>query len=111
MSDCHCYHPPFDYRDFTSTPVGIDETEGRFGEVSIETCLNCGTKWLRYFVEYEAFTASGRWFRGLITDAEIARITPERAVPFLEQIPWHLVGGSYFQSQGERRSGKIRAGL
>ena len=109
--DCTCYRPPFDYRDFTSASIGIDETKGRFGDVSIETCLKCGTKWLRYFVEYEAFTASGRWFRAPIMDAEVATITPESAVALLEQKEWHFVGGSYFRTQGERRSGAIRADL
>ncbi len=44
------------YRD-----VGVDETEGKFADVSVRRCDRCGRLWLCYFVEYEAFTASGRW--------------------------------------------------
>lgn len=64
--DCPCMNPPFDYRDYDEKYIGRDEIKGRFGSVTIETCKNCGVLWLHYFVEYEAFTASGRWSRGLI---------------------------------------------
>ena len=86
-------------------------TNGRYGEVTLLTCVHCGTKWLHYLVEYEAFTASGRWFRAPISEEAIATITPEQAVPFLEQQPWHFLGGSYFRSRGRRSSGAIRAEL
>jgi hypothetical protein len=111
MSDCLCFRPPFDYRDYVSEPVGIDMTNQRFGEVSIQTCKRCGTKWLHYLVEYEAFTTSGRWFRGLISEEALAAITPSGAIPYLEQLPWYFMGGSYFHSRGRRSSGKIHADL
>jgi hypothetical protein len=106
---CRCYSPPFRQNDFLSTPLGIDKTNGRFGEVSVETCAHCGKTWLRYVVEYEAFTASGRWFRGPISQAEIAGLSPEEAVPFLERLSWHFKGGDYFSSSGQRCSGAVRA--
>jgi hypothetical protein len=111
MSECRCHNPPFDYRGFVSTPIGIDMTNGRYGEVSSKKCVLCGTKWLHYFVEYEAFTASSRWFQALISDEALATLTPEQAVPFLEQQPWYFLGGSYFQSRGQRSTGKVRADL
>jgi hypothetical protein len=111
MSDCRCFNPPFNYRDYDESPVGVDTTNGRYGRVTLKTCKHCGTKWLHYFVEYEAFTASGRWFCGLISDAAAATITPDSAIAYLEQLPWHFVGGSYYQSQGMRASGAIRADL
>ncbi|MEZ5728020.1 MAG: hypothetical protein R3E48_08570 [Burkholderiaceae bacterium] len=111
MSDCRCYNPPFDYRDFTSVPIGIDKTNGRHGEVSEETCRLCGTKWLHYLVEYEAFTAAGRWFRAPISDDALATLTPEQSVPFIEQQPWHFRGGSYFGSRGRRASGAVYADM
>lgn len=110
MSECRCYSPPFDCA-FVSTPIGIDMTNGRYGEVSCETCALCGTKWLHYFVEYEAFTASGRWFRAPISDEALATLAPEQAVAFLEQQPWHFLGGSYYQSRGQRSTRAIRADL
>jgi hypothetical protein len=94
-----------------TTPRGIDATNGRFGEVSVEKCIHCGTSWLRYFVEYEAFTASGRWFRGLMSEKAVALVSPELAVSVLESMPWHFRGGSYFGSTGEVASGPIRADL
>ncbi len=41
----------------------------------IARCLHCDRLWLRYAVEYEGFSHSGRWARGLITadDAKVPR--------------------------------------
>lgn len=107
MSHCVCLEPPFHYTNFDSHPVGIDETNGRFGDVSIETCKQCGRKWLRYFVAYEAFPRSGRWYRGLITDEMVGRVTPETAVSLLENLEWRFCGGSYFNSTGFRHTGPL----
>ena len=107
MTDCRCMAPPFDFADFDSEPLGIDQTNGRFAEVSVETCRACGAKWLRYFVEFEAFTASGRWYRGLVTAERLRTLTPELAVTLLESLPWYFYGGSYFQTTGRRGSGRV----
>jgi hypothetical protein len=106
-AECRCMTPPFDYRDFHSVPVGIDTTNGRCGEVSIETCKRCGAEWLHYLVEYEGFTGSGRWYRGLLAEEMRGSLTPERAVTLLEALPWHFYGGSFFHSTGRRGSGPI----
>ncbi len=107
MPDCRCMTPPFDHRDFDSVALGVDETDGRFGEVSIETCRLCGRKWLRYLVEYEAFSRSGRWYRGLVTD-EIARtVRPESAVDILQSLAWRFAGGDYFESTGFKSTGPV----
>lgn len=99
--------PPFHYTDFESEFVGVDKTNGRFGEVSIETCKTCGSKWLRYFVVYEAFTASGRWYRGLLSQKILNSLTPEGAVEALAGLPWHFYGGSYFETTGRKGAGPI----
>ena len=99
--------PPFHYTDFESEFVGVDKTNGRFGEVSIETCKTCGSKWLRYFVAYEAFTASGRWYRGLLSQKILNSLTPEGAVEALAGLPWHFYGGSYFETTGRKGVGPI----
>jgi hypothetical protein len=91
--------------------MGVDATHGRFGEVSLETCLLCGRIWLHYHLEYEAFPNSGRWFRGLISQEQIAAMTPQDAIPYLERLPWYFIGGSYYRSRGQRSSGKIDAAL
>lgn len=107
MDKCRCMTPPFDFRDFDARPVGTDTTNGRFGEVSVETCKACGAKWLHYFVEFEAFSESGRWYRGLVTADMVAALTPEGSVSLLEQLPWYFAGGSYFNSTGHKGSGRI----
>ena len=99
--------PPFRFEDFVSEPVGVDDTDGRFGEVSIETCRACGSKWLRYFVEREAFSRSGRWYRGLVPPDAIQSVRPEDAVELLCSLAWHFYGGSYFESTGQQGSGPI----
>ena len=104
---CACFDPQARYTLFTRTEVGIDKTSGRYGEVYLYRCTQCGALWLHYLVEYEAFTAPGRWYRGLIAP-EIARtVTPENAVAILESLSWHFYGGSYFQTSGKRGSGPI----
>jgi len=100
--DCRCMTPPFMYWDFDAVPVGVDGTKGRGGEVTLETCKACGSLWLRYFVEYEFFSQSGRWYRGLVTPEVVESLTPERAPELLQNLPWLFSGGSYFRSTGRR---------
>lgn len=111
MTDCACMTSPFHYSGFDSREIGVDEAKGRFSEVSIETCKRCGSKWLRYFVEYEVFSKSGRWYRGLVTDEAARSATPDSAVAFLESLEWYFVGGSYFESIGFKSSGPLHVDL
>ena len=105
MSACRCMTPPFPGADFYSQFVGIDRTNGRFGKVSVETCRRCGAQWITYSVEDEAFSESGRWYRGLASPEMLMDLTPEGAVGTLESLPWHYCGGSFFRSTGRKRSG------
>ncbi len=111
MNDCRCMTPPFDYRDYESEPVGVDETKGRYGEVTIQTCRHCGALWLRYLVEYEAFSRSGRWYRGLVSADQLTGLFPEDAPTLLEALPWYFYGGSYFDSTGRKGAGKVKINL
>ena len=111
MTECRCHTPPFDDRDYVSAPIGIDTTNGRFGDVSIETCKHCGARWLHYLVEYEAFTKSGRWYRGLMTPELQRTVTAQNAVAVIESLPWYFYGGSYFESTGRKGSGPARVDL
>lgn len=104
---CTCMTPPFHHSEFESAEIGVDETKGRFGEVTIEKCKRCSRKWLRYFVEYEAFPKSGRWYRGLISHDIANTITPQSAVEILEGLDWYFYGGSYFETAGKKGSGPI----
>lgn len=105
--DCTCFEPESWRDDFEKTMLGVDRTKGRFGEVSIDRCRQCGRLWLHYFVEYEAVPQSGRWYRGLITPEAARSVTPEGAVAILEGLPWRLYGGSYFGKRGERSTGPV----
>ena len=105
--ECRCMTPPFDYRDFETTPLGVDETKGRFGEVSVETCRACGSVWLRYFLEWEWLSESGRWYRGLVTAEMVEWLQPEQAPELLSSLPWYFYGGSYFRTTGRKGSGPL----
>ena len=105
---CRCLTPPFSFQDFDRTAVGVDETNGRLGEVSVETCKACGRTWLRYFVEYEATERSGRWYRGLVSPAVARAITPQTAVAVLQGLEWRFAGGSHFESAGFKSADPMR---
>ncbi|MBS0412189.1 MAG: hypothetical protein JSR86_19870 [Proteobacteria bacterium] len=83
--------------------VGVDETDGRFADVSVLKCRSCGALWLRYHFEIEAFTASGRWFRGLIDEATAISICPAEAFGYLQGLASHAFGGSFFGHAGAVR--------
>lgn len=102
---CVCDQPDARFDCFDSKAVGTDPTEGRYAEVSLLRCRHCSRRWLRYAVEYESFSRSGRWARGLISEQDAKTITPETAAAFLAGLPWHLYGGSYFDGASGRRSG------
>jgi len=99
--------PPFDYRDYDAESLGVDMTKGRHGEVTIETCRACGSKWLRYFVEWEWLSESGRWYRGPVTAEMVESLKPEQAPELLASLPFYFYGGSYFRTLGRKGSGPL----
>lgn len=109
---CKCMTPPLDYRDFETHSASDQFSDDRYGgEITVEACKHCGMNWLRYFVEYPAFTSSGRWCRGIVTDDELSKLTTDNALSFLESLPWYLYGGSYFETTGKLGKGPFHAGL
>lgn len=102
---CICELPTAPYTTFISTAIGCDATNGRYADVSLERCTACRRLWLRYHVEYEGFSGSGRWARGLIAPDKAA-ITPETAAAYIDGLDWYLRGGSYFGAAG-RASGPM----
>lgn len=100
-------------KDCDKMVVGVDETHGRYGDVSVLTCRGCRRRWLYYFAEYEAFTASGRWILGILPDSHPLPLTPQNAVPILNTLPWYIYGGSAFHSSppGRRARGNAPADL
>lgn len=105
--ECSCGEPPFAGAEFESRSVGVDETAGRFADVSVEQCKRCGQRWLRYFFELEAISGSGRWYRGLVSEEEAEGLTPTTAVEILCRRPWHFYGGSHFRTTGARREARL----
>jgi hypothetical protein len=110
MTGCVCEQGGARFTEFETQDVGCDETEGRFADVTLNRCRSCGRLWLRYLVEYEAFSRSGRWARGLIGEEAAQSITPQAAVDHLNGLEWYLYGGSYFDGISGRRSGTMRWG-
>jgi hypothetical protein len=110
MTGCVCEQGGARFTEFETQDVGCDETEGRFADVTLKRCRSCGRLWLRYLVEYEAFSRSGRWARGLIGEEAAQSITPQAAVDHLNGLEWYLYGGPYFDGISGRRSGTMRWG-
>ncbi len=103
---CACDDPQARYTVFDAEFVGTEPEH--YGEVSLLTCRQCQRVWLRFQLEYEAFTASGRFYRGLISRKAAQQVTPENAVAILESLEWCIYGGSYFGHAGKRFEGSIK---
>ncbi len=107
--DCACLLP----RRFggTATFLGEDTTKGRYGAVSLRRCKHCDRIWLDYFVEYEGFSRSDRWYRAVVSPEDAARVKPTTAVALIAAQPWHIYGGSYFEHAGKRGAGLVLVDL
>ncbi|SIQ71654.1 hypothetical protein SAMN05880574_12216 [Chryseobacterium sp. RU37D] len=105
---CVCEKPDLSAdTDFRSSELGIHHTNGRYAKVSILQCKLCQRIWINYLVEYEHYSRSGRWYRGIVSKKERPEITPKNAIEFLENLEWYLYGGSYFNSTGIFGQGKL----
>ena len=85
--------------------IGRDDTGGRFADVSLLRCSRCRRLWLRYAVEYEAYSRSGRWAAAPIDQTAAVTMTPEVAAPFLDRAELCIVGGVLLRpprAQGSR---------
>lgn len=102
-----CCKPPFNYKQYASTHIGIDNSNGTYADVTIEKCTICGTLWIKYAFEIEGISRSGQWYRTTITPEETERITTTTALEFIEKSENYFCGGSYFDSHISLGSGKI----
>jgi hypothetical protein len=91
--------------------VGVDETDGRFAYVTLERCTRCQQLWVRYLVEYEALSMSGRWALAPIDEALAATMTPEQAAGLIADAKFNIRGGSYFGGKVTRGRGPIHWGM
>lgn len=110
-NDCACMDPQAGFREFTASHLGVDDAGGRYAEVSLWECRHCGAKWLHYRVEYEGFERSGRWYRGLLSEAQAHGVTAADARSVLEGLGWHFCGGSYFGTPGRQGAGPMDVDL
>ncbi len=84
----YCQNPPLRASNFESFFLGTDTAKGRFGDVTLELCKECGRRWLCYQMEVEGLSHSGQWYRGELSSGNAALI--------LSALPEVLYGGSYF---------------
>jgi hypothetical protein len=84
--------------------LGMDKD---YAQVTMLACPVCGTTWLRYHYELEAFTASGRWYLGALSAEQAAQATADNAKTTLEGLDWYFYGGSYFDGRRGRASGPL----
>ena len=112
LGQCACLRAPLPASRYEhEARLGVDETNGRFGEVTTLRCRRCGRLWLRYAVEYEAFSRSGRTLMGLISPRRARRLGAEDAVAYLDSLPWHLYSGSYYDGRAGRARGAVHVDL
>ncbi|NND82913.1 MAG: hypothetical protein HKN50_10840 [Gammaproteobacteria bacterium] len=102
---CRCSEPPFYYKDYESKDIGVDPNDPKFGEVSMDLCRSCDKLWLKYHIEWDGYSRSGRWYRGEVTPEQAEGITPQKAAELLKMAEWHFKGGSYYKSGGIRVQG------
>ena len=81
--------------------LGMDQD---FAEVTLLVCPLCAAHWLRYFYEHEAFTASGRWYLGAVTNEQAVNLTAAGAKATIDSLDWVYFGGSYFNGKSGRFS-------
>ena len=79
-ASCGCFTAPHDFL-VTEHELGMDE---HFGTASLLRCSLCSQRWLMYFYEIEAFTASGRWYLGTVSAEQARHLTAENAKATLE---------------------------
>ena len=108
---CQCLDPECGLDAFHETDIGVDQTNSRFGNVSLFDCRACGSRWLHYAVGDAAWTQSRRWFRGPISVKHSRLVTPENATQILASLAWYFYGGRDFESEGRQGCGPVLADL
>ena len=104
QNECKCMKGSFRYDEVETKNLGVDRN---YGEVSIKKCKTCGSLWLHYFYENEAFEKSGRWYCGPLKADQAAQVKPENSLELLEKMEWYFSGGSYFDGKTGKSKGKI----
>ena len=98
---CECFKPNGTTQWTDRTDIGATAD----WNVTCMRCAKCGTPWLRAFIEHEAFSRSGRFYRAPVTDAELSGITADAALARIEAAPLRIAGGSRFDGVERVSSG------
>jgi len=93
IEPCQCFDPSAEPQWIDQADIGVTDD---YWDVTRMHCARCGTQWVRAFLEYEAFSRSGRHYRAPVTDTTLEEITPEGALRLLEEAPLRIAGGSRF---------------
>lgn len=109
--NCACEELPPNYKNYISSYLGQDKTNGRYGDVTIEKCKHCNRNWVKYFVEFESFSESGRFYKGIVDDKDFPKLTAKNAIKYIENLEWYIYGGSYFSTSGKFGEGQVNVDL
>ncbi|HUU14885.1 MAG TPA: hypothetical protein VM182_14445 [Terriglobia bacterium] len=93
--DCECLVLDYVKWDFDEKSLGTDRN---WADVALRTCRRCDRVWLYYHYENEAFSKSGRWYRGVVSAKVAESIEAEDALDLLAKLDGYICGGSYFGS-------------
>jgi len=93
---CACETGALRFDNFAETDLGMDQ---HHGEVSLNRCRQCRRLWRQYYHAQEAFTGSGRCYRGLIPPELENSITADNALEVLGKLDGYLCGGSRLDGQ------------
>jgi hypothetical protein len=105
MTICSCDKPPFQYLEYDTESLGYDSD---FGEVSVDTCKKCNKQWLKYLIEEEHYSKSGRWWRIPIKNINNKKLTVKDAKSFIESAEWCFIGGSYYEGKISKITAPIK---
>ena len=103
MIECVCQLPPFDYRDYEREDLGSDSMNA---DIYIDTCKNCGTRWVVYLIEWPHFSKSTRWYRAPVRDDEILALCTKNAKDYIERQEWCFAGGDFYRERGIHKKTK-----
>ncbi len=101
---CVCAGGKFGGDHIERTELGSDE---HHGEVTLMRCRVCRRLWLHYYYINDFFTASGRWYHGLVSPELEPEIKLETAYDIFSRLEWYWCGGSFFFGKIFRRQGKL----
>ncbi len=105
---CVCERLPPNYKNYISSYLGQDSTNGRYADITIEKCIHCERNWVKYLVEFERFSKSGRFYMGIVAENDLPKLTPKNTIMYIEKLDWYIYGGSYFSTNGEFGKGKAK---